>query len=215
MERGVLIFSVLVGVTFLSIALYTKLHPTKTQLAFIAANAPSINTVNSFVDSNGNTHSLILGTDGILRLQFLEDGSSIPQTVWDSVNSKCGPNLSNYNAMVPLLPLDPGITLGVTPQWIAPNGNLVTFRLVLMPGDVRIYSMQDSRFWSILDVSTLPLSWPSTIANGDIILWQTAPLAFNVIAQFTNNGQLQIINPSLGTTLWNATQNGSIVPICV
>ena len=155
-----------------------------------------------------------MGTDGILRLQFLEDGESITKTVWDSVNSKCGPNLTNYNDMVPLLPLDAGTTLAVTPQWIAPNGSLATFRLVLMPGDVRIYSMQDSRFWSILNVDSLPLLWPSTISPGNTVLWQTNPLSFNVCAQFTSNGQLQVLSTTLGITLWNASQNGSVVPVC-
>lgn len=211
---GLVLFWMAVFVVLLVVNLRTKAPLTSTaQEIRLADSAPLSAT--SFTDSGGNLWQLTNIT-GFLQYIWTAPGEN-PRVLWDSQNFACGPNEASNAAYQVAFPTGPtylqadSIVLGITPQSTDDNGNIVSFRLVMYAGDVRIESVTDNGFWSIFpQVTTIPLvSWP---ASGTAILWQSLNQSFNVAAQFLANGDLVTKQVDQVSTFWSASLRQTPAP---
>ena len=208
--RGTVIVSLLVGISLYVISRYSKTQPNTFQKILNAAEAPSVHTLQAFTDSTGVTWTLGVDNDGKFYYTYTPV-SSQPILLWDSVNRR---NCANWTAMIATNPVSEYTILAVTPNYIAENGTLVVFSLILAAGDVRISSTLDTRYWSIANMSTLPFLWPSTIPNGNTLLWQSTSPSNNTLVQFTSNGQLAVIALNAANAVrWTASD--ATVGICI
>lgn len=206
-----------VFVVLLIVNLQKKADLTSAQRETRNANAAPL-SVESFTDSLGNTWTLTNVT-GIL--QFIWTPPSLPALVlWDSINLGCGVvNQANYLTYQAAFPNGPSylqadsLVLGSTPASTNASGTIVTFRLVLYQGDVRIESLTDNSFWSIFpQLNPVPLtSWP---ASGDAVMWQSLNTSLNLAAQFLANGDLVTKQVDQVNYYWSASLLASPIP-CV
>jgi hypothetical protein len=189
---GLILFWTLVFIALLVVNIRTKAPITIERQEVLRANrAPS--SVTSFRDSLDNKWELT-NVSGVLQYIWTAPGQD-PLVLWDSTNLGCGPNQTNYLLYQAAFPLGPSylredsISLGMTPETTNASGDVVSFRLVLYQGDVRIESLTDSGFWSIFPQTTQsPLSsWPS---SGTAVVWQSLNLSTNLAAQFLASGDL-------------------------
>ena len=162
---------------------------------------------------NATNASALLGASNI---QLDQDSNLV---VWDSRNGVCGPNAGNYAFMQAqeVQNYEEGTILAATPTYVNANSVLVTFQLRVYPGDVRIESTNgDGRYWSIFGPILLgdpPYGlrfWPNYNAP-TMILWQSAPASFSVVAQFLSSGDLVLSSPDGRAVLWRASTTPTLL----
>ena len=209
-----------VFVALLLVNMRTKAPISIERLEILRADAAPT-SVDTFTDSMGNKWQLTNKT-GTLQFIWTASSSGTPLVLWDSMNLGCGAtNQANYTTYIAAFPNGPSylqadsLVLGSTPGTTNANGNIVSFRLVMYQGDIRIESLTDNGFWSIFSqLFWTPLtSWPS---NGtQIVLWQSLNTSMNLAAQFLGNGDLvtKQVDQS-NNTYWAASSVQTPIP-CV
>ena len=213
---GLVLFWMAVFIALLVVNLRTKGALTSQTVEIQRADAAPV-SANTFTDGAGNTWELTNAT-GVLQYIWTAPGGP-SRVLWDSRNLACGPNQANYAAYLVAFPTGPSylrvdsLNLGITPETTNANGNIVSFRLVMYTGDVRIESLTDNGFWSIFpQVNVTPLaSWPS---NGTAVVWQSMNLSLNLAAQFLANGDLVTKQVDQVSTYWSASLRQTPAP-CV
>ena len=210
---GLLLFWMVIFVVLLVVNLRTKGVLT-VQAAEIRRADAAPSSVDSFT-SSGNNKWQLTNTTGILQYIWTAPGGP-SRVLWDSRNFACGPNKANNSAYRIAFPTGPSylqadsLNLGITPETTNANGNVVSFRLVMYTGDVRIESLTDNGFWSIFQGSSTPLvSWPS---NGVAVVWQSLNLSLNLAAQFLANGDLVTKQVDQVSTYWTASSRQTPLP---
>ncbi len=214
---GLMLFWMAVFVALLIVNLQKKADLTSAQQETRNANAAPV-SVESFTDSLGNVWTLT-NISGILQFIWTPPGLT-PLVLWDSINLGCGAvNQANYLTYEAEFPNGPSylqadsLVLGTTPATTNASGVIVTFRLVLYQGDVRIESLTDNSFWSIFpQLNPVPLtSWPS---SGSAVMWQSLNVSQNLAAQFLANGDLVTKQVDQVNYYWSASLLASPIP-CV
>ena len=213
---GLVLFWTLVFIALMVVNLRTKVPLTIERQEVLRANRAPI-SITSFVDTLNNTWELT-NVSGVLQYIWTAPGQD-PLVLWDTTNLGCGPNQANYLVYQAAFPLGPSylradsVSLGMTPETTNSSGSIVSFRLVLYQGDVRIESLTDSGFWSIFpQITQSPLaSWPS---NGTAVVWQSLNLSTNLAAQFLANGDLVYKQVDQVGNFWSASLLQSPIP-CV
>ncbi len=205
--KGVTLLVVMwLGVFVMLIIMSTKVKPQLSPQQLALQRTLHLGVFTNALTYSG--HTWTLSPEG-----FQFDGD----TVWDTINSWCGPNAANYFNMISTVPSVYGLNrlvCGVTPIYMT-NSGVVQFQLVIYPSDVRIESTTNGRYWSLFGANPSfdPLygliQWPTPTNN---IVWQFPNTAKTMYLQFLSSGDLVIASIN-GYIFWSASTTLQ-PPIC-